>query len=154
MNPAHAHLILNHIPVLGAFSSLLFLIYALWKKDESFVKFTFQWLILVGLLTIPAFLTGEPAEEHIEHMAGVSEALIEAHEDAALYGLILTEAMAALSLLGIFLFNKKPSHALKLIKVLLLVALFNVTAMIRIANLGGEIRHPEIRKEQPPPEKT
>lgn len=151
MNAAHAHLIFNHMPILGSLASLFFLLYGFWRRDEQFLKFVFQWLILVGLLTIPAFLTGEPAEEHIEHLAGISETLIEAHEDAAKFGLIITEVLAAMGLFGIFLFYKRSEKIMALTKVLILVAILNVATMVRIGNLGGEIRHPEIRKDHSQP---
>jgi hypothetical protein len=39
--------------------------------------------IIVALLAIPAYLTGEPTEELVENLPGVSKSSIEQHEEAA-----------------------------------------------------------------------
>jgi hypothetical protein len=52
--------------------------------------------VFSALATIPTYLTGEPAEDAIEGVAGAIEPWIEPHEEAALVSLILGEALGVL----------------------------------------------------------
>ena len=90
MNLAHVHLLLNHIPVIAVPIGLIFLVHSLWKSNVQQMRFAYLFLFLTSLSVIAVFLTGEPAEEIIEHLPGVTEALIEVHEEAGLFSLILT----------------------------------------------------------------
>ena len=149
MNGAHFHLITNHIPVLGAIASLIFLSWAAFKNDRSLTAFSYQFIVLIGLLTLPAYFSGEFAEEIVEHLPGISEDIIEAHEDFGKYALIATEVLAAIALYGLFLFRKNAEKAMKFWKVILIFAIINTLIMLQTANLGGQINHPEIRDTSP-----
>jgi uncharacterized membrane protein len=145
MNWAHLHLILNHFPILGAFLITGLIIFSLWKKDKEILNLTFFIMIFIGILALPAYFTGEPAEEFVEHLPGVSEQLITRHESAALYGLILTQILAAFGIVGVILQRRNWERAQRLLKPLLFLGVIDMIVMARIGNLGGEIRHSEIR---------
>ena len=145
MNFAHLHLMLNHTPVLGSFLITALIILSIWKKDKLLERLTFQSMILIGVLTLAAYFTGEPAEELIEHLPGVSEKFIRKHENAAIYGLVVTEILAASGIASLVLLRRKSVQALTLLKPLLFLGVLDIVLMAWIANLGGEIRHTEIR---------
>jgi hypothetical protein len=145
MNAAHVHLILNHIPVLGSVATLGLILYAAMAKNEALKKLALQVMVLIGVLTIPVYFSGEPAEGVVEHLPGVTEAFISKHEDFALFGFLLTEILAVTGIAGLVL-QKKHSPAFdRYWKLIGAVAFANVLLMMAIANLGGEIRHTEIR---------
>ena len=73
MNPAHWHLTLNHIPVLGMAFGLPLVSLALLRKSEELKRISLGFLIVIALLAIPVYLTGEPAEELVENLPGVSK---------------------------------------------------------------------------------
>jgi hypothetical protein len=145
MNWAHVHLALNHLPVFGTMFGLLLLAFAFLRRSDELKRFSLGVFVIVALLTIPVYLTGEPAEELIETSAGVSEALIEQHENAAQLSLVFMEMTGAVALLGLFLALRSLKWARQSITATLLLAAVTVGLMARTANLGGEIRHPEIR---------
>lgn len=62
MNPAHLHLMLNHIPVLGTAFCMVLVGSALIQKSEELKRVSLGAFVIVALLAIPAYLTGEPAE--------------------------------------------------------------------------------------------
>ena len=62
MNATHLHLMLNHIPVLGTVFGLGLLVFALWRKSEELKKAALGIFLIVALLAVPVYLTGEPAE--------------------------------------------------------------------------------------------
>ena len=76
MNWAHVHLMLNHIPVVGIGFAILLLAVAVVRRSHELTNVALVFVILVSLWAIPAYLTGEPAEEVVEDLPGVSEELI------------------------------------------------------------------------------
>lgn len=146
MDAAHIHLILNHIPVLGAVATLCLVVLADFKEDKAFTKLALQFMVLIGMLTLPVYFSGEPAEELIEHLPGVTETFIEEHEKFANFGFALTELVGVIGLIGLYLFRKNPESVKKYWRSIQVVALVNAVVMFATANLGGQIRHTEIRK--------
>jgi hypothetical protein len=142
MNSAYIHLVLNHIPVIGIGIGILILAYGFLTKSDEVKKLSLMLFIIVAIVVIPVYLTGEPAEEIVEHLVGVSEAAIDPHEDAAIYALIFMEITGVLALLNLFLFSR--SFAKKFVLVTSLSAVVAGASIIWTANLGGKIRHTEI----------
>ncbi|MEK6301713.1 MAG: hypothetical protein AABO41_13465 [Acidobacteriota bacterium] len=145
MNPAHLHIILNHIPVIGIPFCAALLIYGLLRKSDEVKRASLWAFVIIAVLTIPTFLAGQAAEDVVEHLPGVSEQLIENHERAALIGLIATLILGAGSLAALFLSRRFASVARLLTILLLVLSLMSGAWLARIANLGGKIRHTELR---------
>ncbi len=145
MNFAHAHLLLNHIPVLGSVFGFAMLSAALLRKSDELLKAGFATLILTAVAALAAFFTGEPAEHFIEAIPGISESFIERHEEAALASLVSAAITGALSLAGLFFFSRGRPLPRWLVPLSLLAALITLGLMARTANLGGQIRHEEAR---------
>ena len=143
MNSAHIHLILNHVPVLGTIFGLLVLAFGLIRKSDEVKQTALGIFVLSGLLTIPVYLTGEPAEEIVENLAGVSEAIIEQHEDWAFYALILMEITGISALIALVFYGR--SFGRNLLAVTTLISVLALGSITWTANLGGQIRHTEIR---------
>lgn len=151
MNPAHLHLMLNHIPVLGIVFGLGLLLAGVWRKSEELKKTALVVFVIVALLAIPAYLTGEPAEDVVERLPGVSKQIIEQHDETATVAFtgVIVVGVAALS--GLLLFrrgNKVPNWFGSL---MLAASLIVSGLMAWTANLGGQIRHTEIRSNASPP---
>jgi uncharacterized membrane protein len=146
MNSAHLHLLLNHFPIVGTMIGVGLMAYGYSIRNDSVKKAAlFTWFIM-ALSAIPVFLTGEPAEESVKGMAGVSEAVIEPHEEAAVLAFWCMEALGLLSLLASFKFEHSDVSK---IAMPLIVALSLVTSglMAYTGYLGGQIRHTEIRSD-------
>jgi hypothetical protein len=90
------------------------------------------------------YFTGEPAEDAIERLAGVTDSVIEAHEAAALVSLIAVELLGVLGLAGLLLSRSRFSPML-VIRSAFGVALITAGLMAWTANLGGRIRHSELQ---------
>ncbi len=145
MNGAHWHLLLNHLPVLGSAFGILLLLFAWVRKSDEIKKVSLGVFVLTAICAVPAYLTGEPAEEVAEHLPGVTHALIEHHEEAALLALSAAVATGIAALAGLFLSRKAKLLPIWLMLATLFLALATGGLMVRAANLGGEIRHTEIR---------
>ena len=143
MNAAHLHLLLNHAPVFGVFFALVLLGLARLRHSEELARIGLGALVLSGLAAAAAMFTGEPAEHAVEHLAGISESAIEAHEEAAELAATATYVGAVIALAALALRRRVViAGHLRLLALLTAVAAFGL--MARAANLGGQIRHSEI----------
>lgn len=145
MNPAHLHIILNHIPVIGVPIGAALLVYGFLRKSEEVKRASMLAFIMIALITVPTFLAGKAAEDVVEHLPGVSENIIETHEEAATIGLIVTSVLGVVSLAGLALSVFRGALGF-LPTIVLIVISFAVSGWLgRVANLGGKIRHTELR---------
>ncbi len=145
MDATHLHLILTHFPIVGTIIGIGILAYGQFAKNDDIKKVALVTFILMAILTIPVFLSGEEAEETVEHIAGVSEQLIENHEELAEKAIWLMGLLGVLSIINFFVILKKLSFAKTLSLITLVVSLGTFGLFAKVGNTGGEIRHSEIR---------
>lgn len=143
----HIHLLLNHIPVIGLFLGLVILLVGWMRKNPTIERTGFLLIAFTGLLVIPTYLSGEGAEELLEHFSGIDKEWIETHEEAAEGSLWVTLVASALSGAAFFLSVKAHRLFGSIRWGVLLVGLVALVSLARTANHGGNIRHPEIRPD-------
>ena len=144
MSTVHLHLLLNHVPVIGMIIGLCLLAWAVLRKDQGLGRVTLGLFAVLAVVALATFLTGEPAEEAVEGLAGVSEDVIERHEEAAMLATIALGVLGALSL-GALLRLRNRTFPRRTMVLFLALALVPAGMMAWTANLGGQIRHTEIR---------
>lgn len=145
MNPAHLHLLLNHIPVLGVGFGLAVLGWATFRPRPEFARLALVVLVLSALAAIPTYLSGEPAEDAIEGVAGEIEPWVEPHEEAALVSLALIEGLGVLGLAGLWSARRAVSVSRPMMVATLVLAFATAGSLAYTATLGGLIRHTELR---------
>lgn len=146
MDFAHLHLMLNHVPVIGSVFGFIILLASLFARSKGATAVGLILLVVSAIAAVPVYLTGEPAEEIVEKLPGVTESITGQHESAAAISLGLAIA-AGLFAAAALVFSrvrtsKLPSY---LVIATLMVALLTGVSMLQTANLGGQIRHTEIR---------
>ncbi len=145
MDWPHLHLALNHIPVLGT-PFLLGLLLWSWARSQAVTLRFCLWLFVVlASASIAIKFTGDFAAEKVGTIAGFNKALIEQHEqsaDQATTGVFFMGVASAVALFVSRQGRKTPCWSLGLLAGL---ALVTFGLMVRTANFGGHIRHPEIR---------
>ncbi len=145
MNPTHLHLILTHFPIIGSFIGMAILAYGIFKKNIEIQKVALALFVFLAIVTIPVYLTGEEAEESVEHLADVSEKIIHEHEELAEKAIVLFEILGALSLFALYSLKKNIAFSKRLIQVALLLSLITFGVFAKVGSYGGQIRHSEIR---------
>ncbi|HET6342161.1 MAG TPA: hypothetical protein VFG78_08250 [Gemmatimonadota bacterium] len=143
MNAAHIHLMLNHVPLFGTMAVTILLVVALVLRQQGVARAGLVVALLTALVAVVVYLTGEPAEELVENLPGVSETVMESHEEIALVATITLGAFALVALYGLLAFRHGAS--MRFTKVLLFLSLLPLASMAYTAYLGGQIRHSEIR---------
>lgn len=144
MNSVQMHLALTHVPVILSLVGLIMLIIAVLNKNTTLTKISYIIIMIAGVASLPVFFSGEGTEEAVEHLPGVSEAIIERHEEMSKIAMV-SIAAAGLSALAALISFRWFSTA-RVLKVLtLLLAITSGGMMAQTAHLGGQIRHTEIR---------
>jgi uncharacterized membrane protein len=150
MNPTHLHLILNHVPVLGTAFGLGLLVFGMARKSQELKKAALGVSVIVALLAVPAYLTGEPAEDGVKALSGVAMPVIEQHERAATVAFTGILVLGAAALTGLLLFRSGQQLPSWFGSLMLAASLIVSGLMAWTANLGGQIRHSEIRSGASP----
>jgi hypothetical protein len=107
MNQTHIHLLITHLPILGSVLGDFVLVHGLWTRTNQTKIAAYNLLIISAIGAGIAYLTGEAAEESVEHIQGVVEATIKTHEEFALFALISLITLGVASILGLFLTIRK-----------------------------------------------
>lgn len=140
----HLHLMVNHLPVLGAPFALVLGAVGWWRRQDVLMHAAFVALVVVGISGWAAQWTGHEAEEVVEELDGVSHQRIHRHEEAAEGAARGGLVLGAISLILLWIGRRRALHRGAVAVVLALTALLSGW-LAYTANLGGEIRHPEIR---------
>jgi len=146
MNFAHLHLLLNHFPIIGTIVGLGLFLVSLPGKNEDLRRASLIIFPTMALIAIMTFFSGVGAQGAIKKDPGVSEALIERHQGAAMLAMVFMEITGALSLVALWKAQGKarPASWNRSLSAVLLFSVVTVLLMARVGTTGGDIRHPEI----------
>ena len=147
MNPAYLHLIVNHVPIIGIGFVILLFIIGLVRKSGELINVSLIFVIFIALFTIVVHQTGEAAEEFVQGKPGFSEEVVLEHDYAADLAFIFAEVIGVFALLALATKRYKKKYANALVVITLIGLIVTGALMIRAANLGGKINHPEIHSE-------
>jgi uncharacterized membrane protein len=148
MNEAHLHLTFNHLPIIIPIIGLLIMIGGILLKSEVIKRTAYAVFILGALATIPAFASGEGAEEIAENLPEVTHHLIHEHEEVAETFALLSYLLGGISLIGLWSNWKQKSLSNVSTYITALLSVIVISTAKKTGTTGGEIRHTEIRSSQ------
>jgi hypothetical protein len=145
MDATHAHLMFNHLPILGTPMVAALLLWGLIRRSREILRTALGAAVVVAALSYPVFLTGEPAEERVEDAGWMQERLVHEHEERAEAGLIAVLLTGALGV--VVLFQSRGGRNVPTATAGLTLAGLTVSAGLFgwSALAGGVIRHDELR---------
>jgi hypothetical protein len=145
MSLPHIHLMLNHAPIFGVIFGIVILLYARLRNNKDNMIVGLWMFVIAALVTIPVYLTGDPAKSEIRNLPTFQKPLVEEHEDAAVFAFIWVGVLGLAALYGLSfaMRDKKPPKWLPVVVILL--SLMSLSTFLRTAQLGGRISHPELR---------
>lgn len=146
MNPAHWHLLVNHLPIIGGLIATLILIWGMLRRSVPIVNLSLVLFVASAVFSIVASQTGESAEHYLKGLNAIDETYLERHvgaADLANYGMI---TVGVLSLLTLIIERIRNVSAMPYI--ILIASIVVLILMARAGKLGGEIIHKEIRNDQ------
>lgn len=151
MTPEHLHAMLNHLPLLGLASACIPLLYGLIRKNTEVVFVALLMVVLFGASAFLVMMSGNQAQERAEHssLSGMLDASgktwMKTHEDQAKLAAVASYGLAAIALVALILTKYRPGTRLTLGWVVLILCVIAIVMMARVADSGGQIRHPEFR---------
>ena len=141
---SHLHLLLNHIPVIGSVIAFGLLLLALVLRSSDLRHAGLEVVVLVGLFSLPAYLSGAGAQLAPANRTDVAVVMVRAHHDAALLGSVAMLLTTMAAWIGLWQTRRRGHPARGVFGTVLLFAIVTLALMGRAANLGGQIRHPEV----------
>ena len=148
MDELHLHLVVNHLPIIFPIVGIIILLIGILSKSEITNRNAYIIFILGALTSIAAMATGESAEDSATKIAGLSENLIEKHEEISEIFAGFTYALGAISMVALFASFKNSvisKYTPFVVGILAIICLFLAQ---KVGTTGGEIRHTEIRTGQ------
>jgi len=144
VNLAHLHLLLNHVPTLGSVVALGLLLLALVRRDEPLKHAGLEVIFVIAVLTLPVYMSGVAAHQKLRAQPEISDDAMRVHQDAALAGFAVTEFAGFVAWIALWQSRRRGRAARGLVPAVTLLSMVALALMARAADLGGEIRHPEI----------
>ena len=141
---AHLHLLLNHVPTIGTVVGLGLLLLSFVRRNVHLKKVSFEVIFLVALATLPAYISGNAAAEALAADQTISTSAIARHNDAALGSFVLVQFAGFFAWLALWRMRRMGRMTAGVTYTVLSLTVLSISAASHTANLGGEIRHPEI----------
>ena len=138
MNLAHVHLLLNHVPTIGFGFGIGLLVASLVRDSADLRRASYVVFFVVALVAIPTYLSGNAADFVLRTQRELLQDVITAHQNAAMLALIPMEIVGLVSWLALWQSRRWHQPAV------LALSIVTFVLMARAANIGGQIRHPEI----------
>ncbi len=147
VNLAHLHLLLNHVPTVGAVVALGLLMLAFVRRDEPLKHAGLEVLFAIAVLTLPVYMSGVAAHQKLRDRPEISDNAVRVHQDAALGAFTVTEFAGFVAWVALWQSRRRGRAARGLVPAVTLLSMVALLLMARAATLGGDIRHPEIRAD-------
>jgi hypothetical protein len=138
MNLAHVHLLLNHVPTIGFGFGIGLLVACLVRDSADLRRASYVVFFVVALVAIPTYLSGNAADFVLRTQRELLQDVVTAHQNAAMLALIPMEIVGLVSWLALWQSRRWHQPAV------LALSIVTFVLMARAANIGGQIRHPEI----------
>ena len=141
----HLHLLLNHFPTVGMIVGFAVFVFGLLGRSDDQRRAGLAVLFMIALLSLPAYMTGYSAERALKGAPDVSQEAVEVHQRSALLALMFMEATGVLAWYGLWQRSRDGARSARLNSAaVLLLGSLTIGLMAAAANVGGDIRHPEL----------
>ncbi|MEW6307020.1 MAG: hypothetical protein AB1705_26445 [Verrucomicrobiota bacterium] len=144
MNWPYAHLVLNHVPVLGTLFVFLLLLTGAWRKSEELLRLSLWWFVALTVVSIPIKFTGDFAFEALGKEPWVDQAVAKRHEESADQATAGVFVLGIAAATGLFLGKRKGAIPRWAVVTTAILALATFALMARTAYSGGQLRHTEV----------
>ena len=135
---------MNHVPTVGSVAALGLLLLGYTRRNDHLKHVGLEVLFIIALVTLPVYVSGAAAHFEIRDRPGVSVDAIKIHQDVALFGFAWMEFAGFVGWVALWQWRRRGRPARGLVPAATLLLAMALVVMGRAANLGGEIRHPEI----------
>jgi hypothetical protein len=143
ITPAHLHVLLNHIPIVGLPVVLLFLLWGVARHEDAVVRAALIGTVLLAAGTWLVDYTGDGAKDDIRHLAWFNKDVVKSHEDAGDQSEIAAIATGVVALATLVLARGGRGFRRSLVWAVVLLLVVSSGLAARAGWRGGKIRHDE-----------
>ena len=136
---------MNHVPTVGAVGALGLLLLAFVRRNEHLKHAGLEVLFIIAVLVLPVFVSGVAALQEMRGRTDISVDAVKIHEDAALIGFTVMEFAGFVAWVALWQSRRRGRASRGVVPAATVLLVVALAIMGRAANLGGDIRHPEIR---------
>ena len=142
----HLHLAINHSPLYAETFAFFLLLIGTIRRNRTLVTAGLVTAVIAGLCGAAAYWTGDGAADVLQkaNIAGVDTQAIGLHALAAKFGLASTAITGVAAIVALW-WGRRATGPRWLDIVIIILAFWSVTVVLRVALLGGRIHHPEVR---------
>lgn len=151
LSAAHLHILLNHWPIIATMLAMVLAAIAVLRPNEAVARVALSLMALGGLASLPTYLSGQRAEDAVERLPDVTEALVERHQESALQAAIVVGIVGAFALWALWRYRRDERLPRWVATTALVGAVIGSALMGYAGLLGGRIRHTEVRPGYVPP---
>ena len=144
MNFAHLHLVMNHVPTIGAVAALGLLLLAFARRNEHLKHVGLEVIFVIAVLTLPVYVSGVAAARELRNRPEVVLDAVNVHQDAALMAFVVMEFAGFIAWVALWQWRRRGRAARGTVLAATVLLVVSLAMMGGAANVGGEIRHPEI----------
>jgi len=146
IHPDHLHLAINHSPLYAETFAFFLLLIGVIRRNRTLITTGFVMAIVAALCGYAAAWTGDGAADVLAkaHIPGVDTQAIGLHDQAATFVLISGSITAAVALVALW-WGRRGTRPRWIEILAIVLALWSVSVIVRVALLGGRIHHPEVR---------
>jgi hypothetical protein len=144
VNTPHVHLLLNHVPTVGTVVAFGLLLLSLLRRDDGLKRAGLEAFYVIALFTLPAYLSGVGTQMALEQTPGIAKDVVTRHSDAALVAFLFMLMTGGMSWLALWQWRRLARPRNGSVAAVLVLGAITLALMGRAANIGGDIRHPEI----------
>jgi uncharacterized membrane protein len=141
MDQTHLHLITNHLAIIGTLFAGIVLLIGLISNTVQTRIASFILMLISSVGGYITFKTGHEAEETVEHLKGISEYVIEQHEEFAEKALWFIILLFIASVVGLYAGKKNLPAEKKISWIILLISFISFAVFAWTGYLGGQIMH-------------
>ncbi|HEY4099960.1 MAG TPA: hypothetical protein VGM20_03690 [Gemmatimonadales bacterium] len=150
ITPAHLHVLVNHIPIIGLPIVALLLAWGLARREDAVVRAALLLTILVAIGTWYTDYTGDDAKHDIRNNTWYNRAVVQRHEHAGDNANIAGIAAGVLAI-GALILARGGKPVRRSASAAVLIVLIVASGLAGWAGYqGGKIRHDEFGLTPPP----
>ncbi len=150
MIPVEAHLVLNHIPLIGLAFGLVFFVAGLMRSSEQALHAGLRIFLVMGIAVLPVVGSGLMSATILANAAWLDTHALSNHRMAGILTLAVLVGLGTLS--GTALFRSPQNRRAMSARVrnaVLLLAVAGFSMTVWTAYLGGGLRHTELASDEP-----
>jgi hypothetical protein len=150
MIPVEAHLLLNHVPLIGLVFGLVFFVAGLMRASGQALRAGLRIFLAMGIAVLPVVGSGLVSASVLADATWLDANALGNHQLAGILTLVVLVGLGTLC--GVALFTLRRNERALSVRVrnaVLLLAVVGFGANLWTAYLGGALRHSELGREQP-----